>query len=319
MNFDQQESIAIFIDGPNLYSSARALGFDIDYRKLLELFGSQGRLVRAFYYTALLEDQEYSPLRPLVDWLDYNGYTMVTKPAKEFTDAVGHRRIKGDMDIEIAVDMMEMGKKVDHIVLFFGDGDFRRLIEAVQREGVRVSVVSTLRTSTPKVADELRRQTDAFIEIQDLARPPARWRVAYRRRHGSPGMSPDEPAGRPPSEAASPESPRSPLPRRARVPASRPPGGLAPGADSEGKTLTIPRSISYSGRIGSCERLMVEGAVETEIHGCRALTIAASGVFRGSAYVERADISGTVEGSLTVRELPSLPTSLRHQQPLEFL
>ena len=135
---------------------------------------SQGRLVRAFYYTALLEDQEYSPLRPLVDWLDYNGYTMVTKPAKEFTDAMGWRKIKGNMDIEIAIDMMEMGKKVDHIVLFSGDGDFRRLIEAVQREGVRVSVVSTLRTSTPMVADELRRQTDAFIELQDLAPQIAR-------------------------------------------------------------------------------------------------------------------------------------------------
>ncbi len=174
MNFHPQESIAIFIDGPNLYSSARALGFDIDYRKLLELFGSQGRLVRAFYYTALMDDQEYSSIRPLVDWLDYNGYTMVTKPAKEFTDAMGHRKIKGNMDIEIAVDMMEMGSKVDHIVLFSGDGDFRRLIEAVQREGVRVSVVSTLRTSTPKVADELRRQTDAFIELQDLAPQIAR-------------------------------------------------------------------------------------------------------------------------------------------------
>ena len=174
MNFHPQESIAIFIDGPDLYSSARALGFDIDYKRLLELFGSQGRLVRALYYTALVDDQEYSPLRPLVDWLDYNGYTMVTKPAKEFTDAMGHRRIKGNMDIEIAVDMMEMGKKVDHIVLFSGDGDFRRLIEAVQREGVRVSVVSTLRTSPPMVADELRRQTDAFIDLQDLAPQIAR-------------------------------------------------------------------------------------------------------------------------------------------------
>ena len=174
MNFHPQESIAIFIDGANVHSSARALGFDIDYRKLLELFGSQGRLVRAFYYTALLEDQEYSSIRPLVDWLDYNGYTMVTKPAKEFTDAMGTRKIKGNMDIEIAIDMMEMAKKVDHIVLFSGDGDFRRLIEAVQREGVRVSVVSTMRTSPPMVADELRRQADAFIELQDLAPQIAR-------------------------------------------------------------------------------------------------------------------------------------------------
>ena len=140
---------------------------------------------------------------------------------------------------------------------------------------------------------------------------PARWKVAYRRRRGSPGMPPDEPAGRPPSEAASPESPPSPLPRRARVPASGLPDGHAPGADSEGKTLTIPRSISYSGRIGSCERLMVEGTVETEIHGCRVLTVAASGVFRGTADVERADISGTVEGPLTVRELLTVRASAR--------
>ena len=176
MNFHPQERIALFIDGPNLHSSARALGFEIDFRKLLELFGSQGRLVRAFYYTAMMDDQEYSSIRPLVDWLDYNGYTMVTKLAKEFTDAMGNRRIKGNMDIEIAVDMMEMARKVDHIVLFSGDGDFRRLVEAVQHDGVRVSVVSSLRTSPPMVADELRRQTDAFIELQDLApqiaRPP---------------------------------------------------------------------------------------------------------------------------------------------------
>ena len=190
MNFHPQESIAIFIDGANIYSSARALGFDIDYRKLLELFGSQGRLVRAFYYTALMDDQEYSSIRPLVDWLDYNGYTMVTKPAKEFTDAMGRRKIKGNMDIEIAVDMMEMARKVDHIVLFSGDGDFRRLIEAVQREEVRVSVVSTLRTSPPMVADELRRQTDAFIELQDLAPRIARAPRPMEGRMSSPAREP---------------------------------------------------------------------------------------------------------------------------------
>ena len=169
MKFHPQERIAIFIDGSNLYSAARALGFDIDYKSLLNLFSAQGRLVRAFYYTALVEDQEYSPIRPLVDWLDYNGYTLVTKPTKEFTDAMGRRKIKGNMDIELAIDMMEMAKKVDHIILFSGDGDFRRLIEAVQREAVRVSVVSTLRSSPPMVADELRRQADDFIELQDLA------------------------------------------------------------------------------------------------------------------------------------------------------
>ena len=167
--FYPQERIAIFIDGANLYAAARGLGFDIDYKRLLDLFASKGRLMRAFYYTALIEDQEYSPLRPLVDWLDYNGYTMVTKPTKEFTDAMGRRKIKGNMDIELAIDMLDMAQYLDHAVLFSGDGDFRRLVEAVQRRGVRVSVVSTLRSQPPMAADDLRRQADTFIELQDLA------------------------------------------------------------------------------------------------------------------------------------------------------
>ena len=178
MIFYPQEKIALFIDGANLYAAARALQFDIDYKRLLDLFGSKGRLIRAFYYTALIEDQEYSPLRPLVDWLDYNGYTMVTKPTKEYTDAMGRRKIKGNMDIELAIDVMEMAQYLDHIVLFSGDGDFRRLVEAVQRKGVRVTVVSTVRSSPPMVADELRRQADMFLELQDLA--PSNMRVHHR-------------------------------------------------------------------------------------------------------------------------------------------
>ena len=162
------ERVALFIDGSNLYAAARALGFDIDYKRLLQHFSGMGYLVRAFYYTALIEDQEYSPIRPLVDWLDYNGYTMVTKPTKEFTDAAGRRKIKGNMDIELAVDVMEMAESLDHIVLFSGDGDFRRLVEAAQRKGKRVSVVSTVRSSPPMVADELRRQADIFIELETL-------------------------------------------------------------------------------------------------------------------------------------------------------
>ena len=169
MMFYPQERLALFIDGANLYSAARSLAFDIDYRKLLSLFQTKGRLIRAFYYTALIEEQEYSPIRPLIDWLDYNGYTMVTKPIKEFTDAHGRRKAKGNMDIELAIDMMEMADKLDHIVLFSGDGDFRRLVEAVQRRGVRVTVVSTIRSQPPMVSDDLRRQADAFVELQELA------------------------------------------------------------------------------------------------------------------------------------------------------
>lgn len=170
----KNERVALFIDGANLYSAARTLGFDIDYKKLLDLFRAEGQLVRAFYYTALFEDQEYSPIRPLVDWLDYNGYTLVTKPAKEYTDAQGRRKVKGNMDIELAIDVLEMADRLDHVVLFSGDGDFRRLIEAVQRHGLRASVVSTIRTSPPMIADELRRQADNFIELQSIANAIAR-------------------------------------------------------------------------------------------------------------------------------------------------
>ncbi|NQU58755.1 MAG: NYN domain-containing protein [Rhodospirillales bacterium] len=168
MNFYKDEKIGLFIDGSNLYAAARALGFDIDYKQLLKVFQAEGRLIRALYYTALMEDQEYSPIRPLVDWLDYNGYTMITKPTKEFTDSAGRRKIKGNMDIEIAIDALEMCDQLDHIVLFSGDGDFRRLVEAVQRRGTRVTVVSTVRTHPPMAADELRRQADVFIELEEL-------------------------------------------------------------------------------------------------------------------------------------------------------
>jgi len=174
MPFYPQERLALFIDGSNLYAAARALDFDIDYKRLLEVFAAKGHLVRAFYYTALVEDQEYSPIRPLVDWLDYNGYTMVTKPTKEFTDSAGRRKIKGNMDIELAIDVLEMAEHLDHVVIFSGDGDFRRLVEAVQRKGLRVSIVSTVRSQPPMVADELRRQADNFIELDDLRATIAR-------------------------------------------------------------------------------------------------------------------------------------------------
>src|SRR5271167_2590315 len=176
MIFYPEERLAIFIDGANLYSAARGLAFDIDYKRLLDLFSAKGRLIRAFYYTALLEEQEYSPIRPLVDWLDYNGFMLVTKSAREYTDSQGRKRWRGDMDIEIAVDMMEIADRVDHVVLFSGDGDFRRLVEAMQRKGVRVTVVSTVKSQPPMASDDLRRQADAFVDLSDLAdiigRPP---------------------------------------------------------------------------------------------------------------------------------------------------
>ncbi|MBO43121.1 MAG: NYN domain-containing protein [Rhodospirillaceae bacterium] len=163
------ETYSLFIDGANLYSAARLLGFDIDYKKLLQSLSGHGRLVRTYYYTAIMENQDYSPIRPLVDWLDYNGYTVITKPAKEFIGDEGKRKIKGDMDVEIAVDMLELSERLDHVVLFSGDGDFRHLVEAVQRKNTRVTVVSTVQSNPPMAADEIRRQADFFVELNDLA------------------------------------------------------------------------------------------------------------------------------------------------------
>ncbi|MEO0329568.1 MAG: NYN domain-containing protein [Pseudomonadota bacterium] len=166
--FDQRERIALFIDGANLYATSKTLGFDIDYKRMLTFFAGKGYLLRAYYYTALIEDQEYSSIRPLIDWLDYNGYSVVTKPTKEFTDASGRRKVKGNMDMELAIDAMELADNLDHIVLFSGDGDFRSLVEALQKKGKRVSVVSTVSTNPPMIADDLRRQADYFVELTDL-------------------------------------------------------------------------------------------------------------------------------------------------------
>ncbi len=166
--FHPSERTALFIDGSNLYATSRALQFDIDYKSLLKYFKECSNLLRACYYTALIEESDYSPIKPLVDWLDYNGYTIMTKAAKEFTDNHGRRKTKGSMDVEMAIDMLELADKVQHMVLFTGDSDFRALVAALQRKGVRVSVVSTIKSDTPMIADELRRQADHFIELTDL-------------------------------------------------------------------------------------------------------------------------------------------------------
>lgn len=170
------ERTVLLIDGANLFSAARTLGYDIDYKKLLERTSQQCRLIRAYYYTAILENDDYSPLRPLVDWLDYNGFRVVTKAAREFTDQNGRRRVKGKMDVELTVDALELAPHVDHYVLFTGDGDYHALVKALQNKGKRVSVVSTVKTRPPMIADDLRRQADHFLELADLMKEMGRER-----------------------------------------------------------------------------------------------------------------------------------------------
>ncbi|KQT11809.1 labA-like protein [Methylobacterium sp. Leaf399] len=192
-----QQRSALFIDGANLYAATKTLGFDIDYKKLLKEFQGRDNLIRAFYYTAMIEDQEYSSIRPLIDWLDYNGYRVVTKPAKEFTDSSGRRKIKGNMDIELAIDALELAPFIDHMVLFSGDGDFRSLVEAMQRRGVKVTVVSSIQTQPAMVSDELRRQADEFLDLVHLigkvGRDPGERGVRSHADTRSRGESPERP------------------------------------------------------------------------------------------------------------------------------
>ncbi|WP_429232430.1 NYN domain-containing protein [Inquilinus ginsengisoli] len=176
--FYKEERLALFIDGASLYGAGRALGFDIDFRRLFNLFARKGRLVRAFYYTTVVEDQEYSPLRPLIDWLEYHSYTTVTKPQREYTDSRDRLRIRSSIHVDLAIDALRMADQVDHIILMSGDGEFLRLVAAIQRRGVRVTVASSLQTSPPLVSDELRRQADGFLEIADLVPEIQRLRLS---------------------------------------------------------------------------------------------------------------------------------------------
>ncbi len=193
-DFRPGERIALFIDGANVYGSTRSLEFDIDFSKLRRLFARKALLVRAYYYTALPGEQVYSPVRPLIDWLQYNGYSMVTKPMKEFVDAAGNRKVKGNMDIELAVDAMEMSAHLDHIVLMSGDGDFRRLVDALQKRGKRVTVVSTARTQPSMIADDLRRQADFFVDLADMREEIARPALAGQGQTGAAERPPPGPA-----------------------------------------------------------------------------------------------------------------------------
>lgn len=188
MVFYKEERLALFIDGAGLYSTARALNLEIDFRKLLKEFRDRGRLLRASYYTTIVESDEYSPVRPLVDWLAYNGFNVITKPAREFTDREGRKRIRGNMNVELAVDMVEAARHVDHIVLFAGDGDFRRAAEAAKACGARVTIVSSVKGQMQTMADELRREADMFIDLADMAQLIAR----PRREGDGPGSSRDD-------------------------------------------------------------------------------------------------------------------------------
>jgi uncharacterized LabA/DUF88 family protein len=168
MNFYYNERTALFIDGADLDATCKALGFHVDFKKVLELFRSTTRLIRATYYALYSEQQEYSPVRPLVDWLGYNGYMTMSKPAKEISDSVGRHYVANSIAVELTIDALQLAPALDHVVLFSGSADFRSLLAALQKSGRRVTVISSRKAAERSVSDELRRQCDQFVELDDL-------------------------------------------------------------------------------------------------------------------------------------------------------
>lgn len=195
MNFYYNERTALFIDGADLDATCKALGFHVDFKKVLELFRSTTRLIRATYYALYSEQQEYSPVRPLVDWLGYNGYMTVSKPAKEIVDGTGRHFVANSIAVELTIDAIQLAPSIDHIVLFSGSADFRSLLAALQKAGRRVTVVSSRKASERSVSDELRRQCDQFLELDDLQEqialelPPATVVERTRSRSSSKGRA----------------------------------------------------------------------------------------------------------------------------------
>jgi len=160
---------ALFIDGQSLHHAVKALNFEVDYKRLLAEFERRGPLLRAYYYTTVFETEDVTAVRPLLDWLKYNGFTVRTMLLREHDDGEGRRRWRRNIGVDLAIDAMETAGYVDNMYLFSGDGNFRCLVRALQRRSVCVTVVSTLRSKpAPVVADELRRQADVFLELDDL-------------------------------------------------------------------------------------------------------------------------------------------------------
>lgn len=158
----------MLIDGPSIYQICRSLDVEIDYQALRSIFADAGYLVQARYYTTILNDQLYSPLRPLIDWLSYNGFIVVTRTMKAGQDSEQCRRLDHGIVVALAVDAIEISSRLDHVILFTGNGDFLRLVQLLQRRTVRTTVVGTVNGPSSMSSDELRRQADTFVDLRAL-------------------------------------------------------------------------------------------------------------------------------------------------------
>lgn len=205
MYFHQDERLAIFIDGQHLFSASRNLGFDVDYRNFLECFRKKGKVIRAYYYAVHVDNGEYSPLKPLTDWLAYNGYALSMRTTTEHTDSQGRRRIP-HTDLEMLADMFGIADHVDHMVIVTGNGGYCRGVSLIQQRGVRVSVLSSIKTDSPMLSDDLRRTCDQFIELQEIKSEFTR--VNREPRMSRDGVTPADPFG------DGEDTPRAPARRR---------------------------------------------------------------------------------------------------------
>lgn len=167
--YSDKERAALLIDGANIYAAGRSLDISIDFKSLLQLFQENMYVIHAYYFTALHEVDGRIQLKQLVDWLDYNGYIVISKMAKEITRADGSVRVKGNMDVEIVVTALKLANFIDHIILATGDGDFVPLVRELQQRGTRVSVLSTIGGNSPIAADEIRKAANHFIDLEELA------------------------------------------------------------------------------------------------------------------------------------------------------
>lgn len=203
------QRVAVFIDGWNFrYATYESFGLRVDYTKLLRYFAENTVLVRAYFYTGEWDDSAISryaritsPDDPLTKqremeqqrdgerafwrFLNRNGYRVVRKPVRVMTpDEEGTPKMKADLDLEIAIDMLTLAEKCDRIVLVSGDGDFAPLVDAVAKRGVRVAVVSTqadeaFRNARYRASDDLLDAADEFIPIESIRKFIEREQRAY--------------------------------------------------------------------------------------------------------------------------------------------
>lgn len=191
------ERLAIFIDGSNFrHATFNAFGMRVDYSRLLRYFSRDAFLIRAYYYTGEWDDAAISyylrhvnPADPAAvradlerqrdadrrfwRFLDRSGFRVVRKPVRVFRDAQGDVRVKADLDLELAIDMLTLAEKCDTQVLVSGDGDFVPLVNAVAARAVRVVVLSTqaeeaFQNAHYRASDDLLDAADEFLSIESV-------------------------------------------------------------------------------------------------------------------------------------------------------